>query len=550
MTKQELLERNNKIINEVLTKIKRTCPNSVDMVAIGGSFAAGDYYEKSDLDIVIIRNRDDAVSISKCFIMDDIGYDIYTQSWDDFKRMTRYTSPYVTKLKQLDIIYTRNDDVIEKYKSMQADLNDNMNNDLLLNNNIKNLFSRVIKNYSDLLNSNTQRESYMALGNFIENAENIIYLMNRKYIEHGIKTIPIDIMKMKDLPKNFINNYYRLFNVTSDHEILEAVTETYKTLEQYLIDHEIELKMNTEFDKRNSYKQELSSSALTGTFEELYSNYYNKLKYAYENNDKFLSFRCLVGAQKFYDYFNEKFDIDEIDIISKYNPNDLKQNYDTFVTSLKEWKKIYDEKHKKIQIVDNPKEIYDNKNVFNAFLTKTEKEFLNKFDKQGDDSISVTSTIASEPILNYTVNEATEFSNENRLEEWVQSFLRDDKKDHASPNYALADGLKLEERFYYGPIEFDLDKITTMRVESDLSGNELKYYNEVVDRMSSDFNGTNFPPLILEYKDDKYYLTDGNHRYSSLKRLGIDKYYSIIWGNKELENKMLEELNSKKRLRN
>ena len=266
MTKQELFERNNKIINEVLKKIERTCPNSVDMVAIGGSFASGDYYDKSDLDIVIIRNNNDAINISKCFIMDDIGYDIYTQSWDEFIRMARYTDPYVTKLKQLDIIYTKDSDVIEKYKNLQADLNDNMNNDLLLKNNLSNLFSRVSKNYSDLLSGNTKKESYMSLGNFIENTENIIYLMNKKYIEHGVKTIPLDVINMKELPKNFINNYYKLFSCANENEISGAMTETYNSLEQYLIEQDIEIKIRTEFERRNFDKPDITSSDLTGTF--------------------------------------------------------------------------------------------------------------------------------------------------------------------------------------------------------------------------------------------------------------------------------------------
>lgn len=547
MTKQEMFERNNKIINEVLKKIERTCPNSVDMVAIGGSFASGDYTEKSDLDIVIIRNNIDAVDINKCFIMDDIGYDIYTKNWEDFKIMSTYRDPYVDKLKQLDIIYTRNDDVIEKYKELQADLNDNMNNDLLIKNNISNLSSKLLKNYSDLLSSNMKKDSFMSLGNFIENTENIIYLMNQKYIDHGVRRIPLDIIGMKDLPKNFKNNYHRLFECTNEHEMLAIVDEVYKSLEQYLMDHGIEIKMRSEFSKQNKDKKELLPSDLIGTFEELYSNYYNKLKDAYEKKDKFLSFRTLVSAQKFYDYFNDNYDINEIDIISKYNPNDLKQNFDIFVNSLKEWKKLYDERNKRIQIISNPNEIYDNKNVFTAFLTKTEKEFFKKLDQEGDNSITVTRNIVSEPILNFTVNEAIEFSKENRLDEWLQLFLREDKKDKFNANIALADGINFEERFFYGPVEFDLEKISPVRIEENLVGNELKYYNKVVDRMENDFNGNNFPPLILEYKDDKFYLTDGNHRYSALRNLGVSKYYSIIWGNKELENKMKNQINLDKK---
>ena len=149
--------------------------------------------------------------------------------------------------------------------------------------------------------------------------------------------------------------------------------------------------------------------------------------------------------------------------------------------------------------------------------------------------------------MQFTLKEAIEYSKQNKIEEWVQLFLRDKEMEYASPNFALADGLKLEDRFYFGPVEIDLNIITPMRIETNLTGNELDYYMKKVDRMAADFNGENFPPLILEYRDDKFYLTDGSHRYSSLKRLGVDKYYSIIWGNKELENDMLNKLDNKKR---
>ena len=144
--------------------------------------------------------------------------------------------------------------------------------------------------------------------------------------------------------------------------------------------------------------------------------------------------------------------------------------------------------------------------------------------------------LINKSLMNFTLAEAIEYSKEGRTEEWVQEFLRNKEEQYANPNFVLADGLLLEERFYYGPIEVKLDDITTMRVEKDLKGAELESYNRRVDRMSSDFNGTNFPPLILEYRDNKLYLTDGSHRYSTLKRKDVDKYYAIIWGNKNLEN--------------
>ena len=141
--------------------------------------------------------------------------------------------------------------------------------------------------------------------------------------------------------------------------------------------------------------------------------------------------------------------------------------------------------------------------------------------------------------MKYTVEEAKEYSNRNEIDKWVQLFLRDDSYEYASPNISLAEGLLLEDRFYFGPVLMDLDSITPIRIEKDLKGNELKYYEEVVERISNDYKNFNLPPFIVEYKNNELYLTDGNHRFSTLKKLNIDKYYVIIWGNKEQEKKFI-----------
>lgn len=141
--------------------------------------------------------------------------------------------------------------------------------------------------------------------------------------------------------------------------------------------------------------------------------------------------------------------------------------------------------------------------------------------------------------MKYTVEEAKEYSNRNEIDKWVQLFLRDDSYEYASPNISLAEGLLLEDRFYFGPVLMDLDSITPIRIEKDLKGNELKYYEEVVERISNDYKNFNLPPFIVEYKNNELYLTDGNHRFSALKKLNIDKYYVIIWGNKEQEKKFI-----------
>ena len=77
----ELLRRNNAIIEAVKAKAEKVCPGAVDLIAVAGSFASGDYYEKSDLDLLIVINNNTGWNLSKCFILGGTAHDIYCHTW-------------------------------------------------------------------------------------------------------------------------------------------------------------------------------------------------------------------------------------------------------------------------------------------------------------------------------------------------------------------------------------------------------------------------------------------------------------------------------------
>ena len=141
--------------------------------------------------------------------------------------------------------------------------------------------------------------------------------------------------------------------------------------------------------------------------------------------------------------------------------------------------------------------------------------------------------------MKYSIESAREYSKRNELDKWLQLFLRDDNYDYASPNVALADGLLLEERFYIGPILIDLDKINTLRIEKDIEDeNDRLFYQKKENGILENYDNYNMPPLIVEYKNNNLDLVDGNHRYTALKKINIDKYYVIIWGSKDKEKEL------------
>ncbi|MCL2593553.1 MAG: nucleotidyltransferase domain-containing protein, partial [Defluviitaleaceae bacterium] len=66
MDKNKLLDKNQKLIDMVIERVKRDFKDDIAIIGLTGSFATGDFNEKSDLDLIIINNTRRGFEISYC----------------------------------------------------------------------------------------------------------------------------------------------------------------------------------------------------------------------------------------------------------------------------------------------------------------------------------------------------------------------------------------------------------------------------------------------------------------------------------------------------
>ena len=116
----DLETRNQKIINAVIEKADKVCPGALALIGVGGSFARGDFYEKSDLDLLIVINDDRGWQLGCTFIQDDldVGHDIYCTSWESLQKNALYNDPNIAKLLDSKIVYCSD----EKYMNRLEEL--------------------------------------------------------------------------------------------------------------------------------------------------------------------------------------------------------------------------------------------------------------------------------------------------------------------------------------------------------------------------------------------------------------------------------------------
>lgn len=133
--------------------------------------------------------------------------------------------------------------------------------------------------------------------------------------------------------------------------------------------------------------------------------------------------------------------------------------------------------------------------------------------------------------MDYSCKEAIEFANKGQIEEWIHAFLQT-----VGNNRTLSDGLKLEKRFFKGPVLIDIDKIN--RCCGPEEG--MEFYNSIdswetrVSRIQKLIrSGWDMPPLIIQNINGILSIRDGNGRHEALKRENKEKCYVIIWDNDE-----------------
>ena len=307
--------RNRAIIDAVLAKAARCCPDALDLIAITGSFSRDDYYEKSDLDLLIVINDPTGRLLAKCFVLSDVGHDIYCQTREVLEHAAEYPDPHVAKLLDAEVVYCRSKEVAEWYRRLGDELRIRMAAapDISTLNAIEEHMNAAWQDFGRLCaEQNVGRCRYFAAG-VLYRIEYAVYMLNGAYIRRGIRGIPEEICALPTLPEEFAIHYHALIEAQTvedtRHEAKMLICATDRLIK--------------EIQKRLCPRQQLTPDALRGTHEEIYSNWRNKMYRAAAENDGYLAWMTEAAAQEFYDGMAAEYDMPTVPLMDGEQENDL-----------------------------------------------------------------------------------------------------------------------------------------------------------------------------------------------------------------------------------
>ena len=334
-----LEQRNRKIISAIIEKAAAVCPGSLALIAVSGSFATGDIHEKSDLDLLILINDERGRRLSHTFIQDDlgVGHDLYCTSWDSLRADARYTHPHIAKLMDSKVVWYADEKYVSELESLRAQARAILDSPLNEAD-----FSKAEAQLrtaesclTDALTAENRSDLLNAAGGVLYYTENAVALINKRYFRRSVRRVYDELNEMKLRPANLCGLIEAIVSAETDDAVRESTLLLIREMRRCF--HEVRSLLPA------SQKNAPTADALRGTYEEMFSNWRNKMRLAAEEGNRHLSFMSMVSMNAMLSDISEKTDVGVPAVMDGYDPQDLIKTAESFDQSLDQYRRVYEQ---------------------------------------------------------------------------------------------------------------------------------------------------------------------------------------------------------------
>lgn len=323
----ELNGVHRKIVDAVLEKAGRVCPEALDLVGIYGSVSTGDVHDRSDLDLLILINDPKGYALSEAFILEDekVGYDIYCTTWEDLTEDAKCRHAHISKLMDSEIVFVRKNNVTERLSRLQNQVRGILGSDERFEV-VSNLRDEICRYYGHAMAAETIGDLRAYAAYVITLCLDAVMLWNGVYFKRGVKRT-FEELEGLDVPDDFEQNIMRIVKAKNYIELGVNLATLFKSVMR--------------FTDRRTKKEEPTKEKLSGTYEESYSNWRNKMREAACRKDAFSSFMNLASLQFMLEEIGAENDIPKFRVLEEFDASDLDKNARSFDEVLEEYRQEY-----------------------------------------------------------------------------------------------------------------------------------------------------------------------------------------------------------------
>ncbi len=330
-------ERNRILIDAILEKERRFCPGSIALIGIYGSFLTGDIHPRSDLDLLILINDDRGRQLAEAFLEDDrqVGHDLYCTSWESLREDAQYNDPNIAKLMDSEIVYCADEKARAELNKLREQVRRMLSVPLSTDDLPKAQahLQQARAFFSEAMLSDDLNEMRVMAGGCLYSLENALVMLNKTYFRRGARHRLEELDALPRKPENLVSQI---------EAILAADSTAALRTDLRLLMKQTQAVFRQAAASLTPAKRPADAEILSGTYEEMFSNWRNKLTLAAETGDRYLAFMSLVSCAGMLKDIEVEAEIGKYDPVSLYDPQDLRGTAERFDAMLDAWLREYE----------------------------------------------------------------------------------------------------------------------------------------------------------------------------------------------------------------
>ena len=253
-----------------------------------------------------------ANGLAKTFIVDGIGYDLFPMSWERIERMADVKEYNTTCLADATILWARSEEDKQRFSSLQARLQANLQNPQYMLERAKKWFDTAKDIYQDTLFEEKLYKMRENAGHICDLLAITVAFVNQRFFSHGQTSQLKELSDMKKVPANFAELYQKIIAESSPDTQKRLCYELIKTTASYL----------GELEKNKSRTSSPDFSELAAWYQELCYTW-RRVYHWCDVNDPVNAYIWCCNLQGEVDEWGGKFGIADIDIFGSFKSDDL-----------------------------------------------------------------------------------------------------------------------------------------------------------------------------------------------------------------------------------
>ncbi|WP_310601661.1 hypothetical protein [Anaerosporobacter sp.] len=301
-----------------INKIKTEYPNDIAiLIALEGHSVNGDGHGECFDYFVPATERGN--ELAQTFIIGDVGHDLYPRSWERTERTANLEDYATLCLGNAKVVYSRTKEDEEHFLSLQKKLFENLANPNFVYKKSLEQLNIAMDLYRTMMFEERLYKARMAAGIIHDYLSLAVYYLNGTYNKDWRNGPVEQLLKMKELPENFIEYYKAITRADSVNELRSLAYLTIKTARQFIATYkpvQEKTTANNDFSGLAEWYQELSL-----TWRRLY--FYCDTK----NIDAAFSDAC--NLQNELNIVGEEFGLKEMNLLEDFSPTNLEKFKET-----------------------------------------------------------------------------------------------------------------------------------------------------------------------------------------------------------------------------